>query len=82
MAGMRRALLAVRLAFEAIIGILILFNVGTHILFNGLRSVVTGPPGTVIGTVIGILIGIAFVVDAKRVSRHLKVLDAKVSEPE
>jgi hypothetical protein len=66
------------MAFEGIIGVLVLFN-APFMLFRSGRD---GSPGLIIGSAIGTLIGIALVADAFRVRRHLNALDAKIEESE
>jgi len=75
---MNRVFSTLCMAFCSILGIFILFNVASTILVGGLRSIVSGPPGSAIGIVVMILIGIGLVAVALRFRRRLKTLDAGV----
>lgn len=75
---MNRAILSVRLALEALLGVLILLNAP----FKLIRLMQTGPLSEWIGAAVATLIGIALVADAVRVRRRLKTLDAIVDEQE
>jgi hypothetical protein len=66
------------MAFCGIVGILILLNVGSRVLFGGLHSLVFGAPGSAIGMGVATLIGIFLLAVALRLRRHLKALDAIV----
>jgi hypothetical protein len=75
---MNRVFSSLCMAFCSILGIFILFNVASSVLVGGLRSIVSGPPGSAIGKGLGTLIGIGLVAVALRFRRRLKTLDAGV----
>lgn len=72
---MKRISLSVRLAFEAIIGVVLLFNIVTNIV----RWLVGVGSGPTIGMAIAACIGMALVVDAARVRRKLSALDLRIT---
>jgi hypothetical protein len=67
---MKRACLSIRLALEALIGVVLLFNCGRAIIISPYRNLS-------IGTIVGVLLGIGLTADAFRVRRMLNQLDAK-----
>jgi len=74
------------MAFEGIIGVLILFNVCTKASAMFLRAAKAGSYDAtfweaIVADLVMALIAIALVADAFRVRRHLRALDAKIEEP-
>jgi hypothetical protein len=73
---MRRAIASFRLAFEAIVGVLLLGNAA----FKLCQLMAPMQPGPSIGTLIGTVIGAVFVWDAFRLRRQLNRIDTQ-TEP-
>ena len=65
------------MAIEAFLGVLILFNSPLRLF----RSIRPWQGEQMIGGIIATLFGVALVVDAVRVRRKLKVLDAVLDQP-
>jgi translation initiation factor 2 gamma subunit (eIF-2gamma) len=70
---MKRALLFFRLAFEAIVGVLLLLNVPLKIY----QYFMLKQPGTTVGTLIGTVVGTALVWDAFRLRRLFSKIDSQ-----
>jgi hypothetical protein len=71
----KRAYLSIRLVFEALIGVALLFNCGSGIVISPYRNLN-------IANIVGILLGIGLAADAFRVRRMLNQLDAKNDPPQ
>ena len=70
---MKRAYLIIRLAFEAIIGVFLLFKCISGLFISFYRNLT-------IATILGVILGSALIFDAFRVRRMLNQLDA-VNDP-
>lgn len=82
---MGRAFSSVRMAFEGIVGVLILFNVCTKTPAPLLRAVETGTYDaafweTLLPGLVMALIAAALLADAFRLRRRLAALDARIEE--
>jgi hypothetical protein len=70
---MKHAYLTIRLAFEALIGVLLLFKCAIAIFPEGNSS---------IATIVGALLGLGLTFDAFRIHRMLNLLDAALDPPQ